>query len=53
MTANMSGGIARGKGEKARQPDELDALVPAGGHNERPYAPPHFWAAFVLVGDPD
>ncbi len=53
MTADMSSGIARGKGEKARQPDELDALVPAGGGNDRPYAPPHFWAAFVLVGDPD
>ena len=21
--------------------------------NDHPYAPPHFWAAFVLAGDPD
>jgi len=53
LTAELSGGVARGKGAKARQPDELAAVVPAGGDNDRPYAPPYFWAAFVLVGDPD
>jgi len=53
VTAELSGGVARGKGAKARQPDELVAAVPAGGHNDRPYAPPYFWAAFVLAGDPD
>jgi CHAT domain-containing protein len=53
LTAELSGGVARGKGAKARQPDELAAVVPAGGDNDRPYAPPYFWAAFVLTGDPD
>jgi CHAT domain-containing protein/Tfp pilus assembly protein PilF len=53
LIADFSGGIARGKGAKARQPDELVAAVPKGGDNDRPYASPHFWAAFVLVGDPD
>jgi len=53
VTAELSGGVARGKGAKARQPDELAAAVPAGGDNDRPYAPPYFWAAFVLAGDPD
>ncbi|MFI5456630.1 MAG: tetratricopeptide repeat protein [Isosphaerales bacterium] len=53
LTAELSGGVARGKGAKARQPDELAAAVPAGGDNDRPYAPPYFWAAFVLSGDPD
>jgi len=51
--AELSSGIARGKGAKARQPDELAAPIPAGGDNDRPYAAPHFWAAFVLAGDPD
>jgi len=53
LTAELSGGVARGKGAKARRPDELAAAVPAGGDNDRPYAPPYFWAAFVLAGDPD
>ena len=53
LTAELSGGVARGKGAKARQPDELAAAIPAGGDNDRPYAPPYFWAAFVLAGDPD
>jgi len=53
LTAELSSRVARGKGAKARQPDELAAAVPAGGDNDRPYAPPYFWAAFVLAGDPD
>jgi len=53
VTAELSGGVERGKGAKARLPDELAAAVPAGGDNDRPYAPPYFWAAFVLAGDPD
>jgi len=53
LIAGLSGGVARGKGAKARQPDELTAAVPADGDNDRPYAPPYFWAAFVLAGDPD
>jgi CHAT domain-containing protein len=52
-TAELSGGVARGKGAKARQPDELAAAVPAGGDNDRPYVSPYYWAAFVLAGDPD
>jgi len=53
LTAELSGGVARGKGAKARQPDEPAAAIPADGDNDRPYAPPYFWAAFVLAGDPD
>jgi len=53
LTAELSGGVERGKGGKGRQPVDLPATVPAGGDNDRPYASPHFWAAFVLVGDPD
>ena len=53
VTAEMSGGVERGKGAKARPPAEVAAALPAGGDNDHPYARPHFWAAFVLVGDPD
>jgi CHAT domain-containing protein len=53
VTATLSGGVERGKGTKGRQSGELSAAVPAGGDNDRPYAAPHFWAAFVLAGDPD
>jgi CHAT domain-containing protein/Tfp pilus assembly protein PilF len=53
LTADMSGGVERSKGTKARTPAELSAAIPAGADADRPYASPHFWAAFVLVGDPD
>jgi len=53
LTAEQSGGIDRSKGAKDRRPAELAAAVPAGGDDDRPYAPPYFWAAFVLAGDPD
>jgi len=53
LIAGLSGGVERGKNARARQPAELAAAIPAGGDNDRPYAPPHFWAAFVLTGDPD
>ena len=53
LTAEQSGGVERGKGTKARQPSEVAASVPAGADNDRPYEPPHFWAAFVLAGDAD
>jgi hypothetical protein len=52
MTAALAGGVERGKGAQARQP-ALSAMVPAGTDNDRPYAAPHYWAAFVLAGDPD
>jgi CHAT domain-containing protein len=53
LTAEQSGGIERGKGTKARESGEIAAAIPAGGGNDRPYVSPHFWAAFVLTGDPD
>jgi CHAT domain-containing protein len=53
LTAELSGGIERGKGAQARQPAELSAAISAGADDDRPYAPPRFWAAFVLSGDPD
>jgi CHAT domain-containing protein len=53
VTAKLSDGVERGKNAKARQPAALAAAVPAGGDDDRPYASPHFWAAFVLAGDPN
>jgi hypothetical protein len=49
----LSGGIARGKGATKRQVKEFSPAIPAGGDNDRPYAAPYYWAAFVLAGDPD
>jgi CHAT domain-containing protein len=53
LIAKLSGGIDRSKGAKARQPAEIADTIPSGGDNDHPYTPPHFWAAFVLSGDPD
>jgi CHAT domain-containing protein len=53
VAAALSGGIDRGKSAKARQPQELAAAIPSGNESDQPYAHPHYWAAFVLVGDPD
>src|SRR5262249_4859017 len=53
VAAELSGGVERGKAAKARQPAKLSAAIPDGGDNDRPFSPPHFWAAFVLAGDPD
>jgi hypothetical protein len=64
----VSGGIERGKGAKGRQSndqDPSDATAYFRGElrrlsdrsqvvdNDRPYAAPYYWAAFVLAGDPD
>jgi CHAT domain-containing protein/tetratricopeptide (TPR) repeat protein len=49
LLAQPSGGVARAKDAPARQP----SVLPAGGDNDQPFASPQFWAAFVLVGDPD
>jgi CHAT domain-containing protein len=71
----LSGGIERGKGVKARQTGEVSIPGKENGQpdpeaylrgelrrlsdrsqvvdNDRPYAAPYYWAAFVLAGDPD
>jgi CHAT domain-containing protein len=54
----LSAGVERGKGASARQSADggqtRPLSVPSDGvADDRPYAAPYFWAAFVLVGDPD
>jgi CHAT domain-containing protein len=71
----LSGGIERDKGVKARQTGEVSIAGKENGQpdteaylrgelrrlsdrtkyadNDRPYAAPYYWAAFVLAGDPD
>jgi hypothetical protein len=53
LTAELTGGVERGKGAEVRRPPRLAMPTPPGADDGRPYAAPHFWAAFVLVGDPD
>jgi CHAT domain-containing protein len=54
----LSGGVERGKGATARESNDRGEIRPVlersqGEANDRPYAAPYYWAAFVLAGDPD
>jgi tetratricopeptide (TPR) repeat protein len=53
LAAQLSGGESRAAGAKARKPASQALSAPAGAADDRPYAHPYYWAAFVLVGDPD
>ena len=48
--AGLTEGVARGKGRKV---EKLLPPLPTGGKEDRPYAHPYYWAAFVLLGDPN
>jgi hypothetical protein len=53
LSAERSAGVERGKGRAGRQAAESAAAIPGIEDYDRPYSAPHFWAAFVLEGDPD
>jgi hypothetical protein len=53
LAAELSGGEARAAGATRRKPVVQAPGVPAGVADDRPYAHAYYWAAFVLVGDPD
>jgi CHAT domain-containing protein len=51
LAARYAGGVLRGtEGEAKPLVKSEAAKLPAG---ERPFAHPYYWAAFVLIGDPD
>jgi tetratricopeptide (TPR) repeat protein len=52
VAAEVSQGVERGKGRpKAKLLPPLPEAAPAV-KEDRPYAHPYYWAAFVLIGDP-
>jgi CHAT domain-containing protein len=54
LAAHLSGGEARGKDAPMRK--EVSPASSEQGPDpgdDRPYSHPYYWAAFVLVGDPD
>jgi tetratricopeptide (TPR) repeat protein len=50
--ASLSGGVARGKGRPVLPLLPQVPAAPPGAKEDRPYAHPYYWAAFVLLGDP-
>jgi CHAT domain-containing protein/Tfp pilus assembly protein PilF len=50
LAAEVSQGVERGK-DRPRQP--LLPRLPSAAGDDRPYAHPYYWAAFILIGDAD
>ncbi|MGH7171331.1 MAG: CHAT domain-containing protein, partial [Gemmataceae bacterium] len=52
-TASLRKGVARGKGRRVQPLLPALPSAPVNAKEDRPYAHPYYWAAFVLIGDPD
>jgi len=55
MTAKLTGGIPRGtRQEKTfKIPPPSTPTEIAAGDDYKPYARPHYWSAFILIGEPE
>lgn len=53
VSGTVREGVSRGKGELPPPELTAKAVAPGGDLKVKPYADPRFWAAFILVGDPD
>ena len=51
--AGLTDGVARGAREKTPLKLVVPGADPAVGQDYTPFAHPRYWAAFVLIGDPD
>jgi CHAT domain-containing protein len=51
LAARLSGGVLRGTEAEAKPLVEGKGVTLPEG--ERPFAHPYYWAAFVLIGDPE
>ncbi len=49
LSAAISGGVDRGKRDAGVKVN----VLPKVKKDEKPFAHPKYWAAFVLIGDPD
>jgi CHAT domain-containing protein len=50
QAAALTSGVVRGPGQPALR---LEPPAAAGGGAARPFAHPRYWAAFIIVGDPN
>jgi hypothetical protein len=54
LMANLTAGIDRAKGRVERPAAEGTLAKPAKlPEGDKPFAHPYYWAAFILIGDPD